>query len=160
MAITTPPFAPFTAPNELGSRFAASVQGVTPQVLVNTFSSISNQATTTMLGMAQYFTPINSTRVKWTCSGQAVPAATTAWNVYPSYGTGTAPTAGAATAVTQVTYGAGGTAPTGPGVAPFNFVVIISGLVPGTAYWFDLEEVFSVSTMGALTKVTSVIEEI
>ncbi len=150
----------FYAPNEIGANLAASENGTVQQISMTTFATLANQATTTMLGMATYFTPVNSTRVKWVVSGQATPAATTVWNVYPSYGTGTAPTAGAATAGTQLTYGAGGTAPTGPGVTPFSFTVIITGLVPGTKYWFDLEEVFSVSTMGNLTNVTSVIEEI
>src|SRR5208337_1203786 len=150
----------FYAPNEVGSRLAAAQNGTLPQLQQTVFSSITNQATTTMLGMAIYFTPINSTRVRWTLTGQAVPAATTVWNLYPSYGTGTAPSAGGATAGTQLTYGAGGTAPTGPGVASFSFDVVITGLTPGTTYWFDLEEVFSVSTMGALTKVTSLLVEV
>ena len=150
----------FYTPNEVGANLAAYGNGTLPQIQQTTFATISNQATTTMSGMAIYFTPQNSTRVKWVVTGQAVPAATTVWNLYPSYGTGTAPTAGAATAGTQLTYGAGGTAPTGPGIASFSFAVIFTGLTQGTTYWFDLEQVFSVSTMGALTKVTSIIEEI
>ena len=150
----------FYSPNEVGAVVAAYGNGTLPQIQQQTFATISNQATTTMSGMAIYFTPGSSSRVKWVVTGQAVPAATTVWNLYPSYGTGTAPTAGSATAGTQLTYGAGGTAPTGPGIASFAFAVIFTGLTPGTTYWFDLEQVFSVSTMGALTKVTSILEEI
>ncbi len=150
----------FTAPNELGGRFASSVGGITPQILQTTISSSSAVTTTQMQGLAVYFTPQVSTRVKLSITGQIAPAATTVWNVYPSYGTGTAPTNGSATAGTQLTYGAGGTAATGTQVDSFSTYNVITGLIVGTTYWFDLETVFSASTMGALTKMTIVLQEV
>jgi|SRR5208282_469067 len=150
----------FYAPNEVGAFLAAETNGQVPQILQTVIASSAAVTTTQMQGFAIYFVPINSTRVRWTVTGQIVPAATTVWNLYPSYGTGTAPSNGGATAGTQLTYGAGGTAPTGPGVASFSFDVVITGLSPGTQYWFDVENVFSTSTMGAITKITSLIVEI
>ena len=150
----------FFSPNEIGTFVAANVNGTLPQMAQTTVASSSAVATTQMQGLAVYFTPLNSTRVKLTITGQIAPAATTVWNVYPSYGTGTAPANAAATAGTQLTYGAGGTAATGTQVDSFSTCNIITGLVVGTQYWFDLETVFSVSTMGALTKLTIVIEEV
>ncbi len=150
----------FYSPNELGAFVAANTDGTLPQIQVTVGASSTAVASTQMQGLGLYFTPINSSRVKWSFTGQLAPAATTVWNLYPSYGTGTGPSNGGATAGTQLTYGAGGTAPTGPGVASFSFVVIFNGLSPGTTYWFDLENVFSVSTMGALTKWISVLEEV
>ena len=150
----------FFTPNEIGAALAAQQNGTLPQILITTGSSSAAVTTTQMQGLALYFTPLQSTRVKWAFTAQIAPAATTVWNVYPSYGTGTAPTNGAATAGTQLTYGAGGTAPTGTQVDPFNFVVVIEGLIPGTTYWFDLETVFTTSTMGAITKYTSILEEV
>jgi len=150
----------FIAPNELSSVVSQGIGGVFPQISQTTVASSSAVATTQMQGLAVYFTPLNSTRVKLTITGQIAPAATTVWNVYPSYGTGTAPANAAATAGTQLTYGAGGTAATGAQVDSFSTFNVISGLTVGTVYWFDLETVFSASTMGALTKLTIIVEEV
>jgi hypothetical protein len=150
----------FYTPNEIGAALAASQNGQVPQIQQVAIASSSAVATTQMQGLAIYFTPLNSSRVKLVITGQIAPAATTVWNVYPSYGTGTAPANAAATAGTQLTYGAGGTAATGTQVDSFSTYNVITGLSVGTTYWFDLETVFSVSTMGALTKLTIVIGEI
>ena len=151
---------PFVAPNELGQKFAQSIGGIVPQVLQTTVASVAAVgATTQMAGLAIYFTPLNSTRVKLLLTGTASSVNGTVWQLVPSYGTGTAPTINAATAGTQVQYGAKATSLTAAPV-PFTAVCIINGLTVGTKYWFDLEAVFTVSTMPLLTNITAVIEEI
>jgi len=70
----------FYAPNEVGAFFEAENNSTVPQILQTVIASSS------------------------AVTGHIVPAATTVWNLYPSYGTGTAPSNGGATAGTQLTY--------------------------------------------------------
>ena len=82
----------------------------------------------------------------WTFLSTSI-AATDAVQLKPSYGTGTAPTNGQATAGTQVGTGVNITLPTGPGTLPFWTECIITGLVLGTPVWFDLEAIFAAGTL-------------
>lgn len=97
--------------------------------------------TLVMMGMGSVFTitPVYSTRLKIEFVG-ALTMASAAQTIVAKvfFGTGTAPGNGAPQTGTQI---AGGTAwvSTGAGAAtPFANGGIITGLTPGTAYWFDI----------------------
>src|ERR1017187_6229156 len=151
----------FIAPNEIGQAFSQTISGVLPQIVQGSIASSAAVVTTQMQGLAIYFTPQSSTRVKLFINGQVVPAATTVWALVPCYGTGTAPTNAAAAAGTAVVgYGATGIAPTGTAGVSFATTSIITGLTPGTTYWFDLKNTFTASTMGVVSKLTYFIEEV
>ena len=81
-----------------------------------------------------------STRVLVAFSGTMANNTTSDATAYSiRYGTGTAPTSGAAASGTQIgpTYSSGGGANPNVGFVTTD-VGIITGLSPGTAYWFDL----------------------
>lgn len=93
------------------------------------------------LGSAARFTP-NSTgkiEINLTCEA-GVAGASTNVTAGPRYGTMTAPTNGAA--VTGTRFGLGADAlirpPTSSTVSMFACTDVITGLTPGTAYWFDV----------------------
>lgn len=62
------------------------------------------------------------------------------WTVHLRYGTGTAPINGAAQTGNQATavFSGGNAASSGVFQYPFTLRAVITGLVPGTAYWIDL----------------------
>jgi hypothetical protein len=151
---------PFVAPNEVGQRFAQSIGGIVPQILTTSIASAAAvSATTEMEGLGVYFTPLYSTRVKVFVTLTVAVINGTVWQLVPSYGTGTAPTASAALAGTQVGYGAKATSLTAAPMAA-STITVIGGLTQGVQYWFDLEAIFSVSTMPALSNITVIIEEV
>lgn len=93
------------------------------------------------LGGTCTLTPKYSSRVLVTFDGSIEMSGTSYANMQVRYGTGTAPINGAAVTGTQV----GGTPQVGASSVAdentfrmFGRSVIITGLAPGTAYWFDL----------------------
>jgi|GEM_PF-2774865 len=87
------------------------------------------------LGSACHLTPSYSGRVKIEFIGDAHTSTTTA-TIKVNFGTGTAPTNGASPTGTQV----GNSVTVGSSTdTPFANGGIITGLSPGTAYWFDID---------------------
>jgi parallel beta-helix repeat protein len=90
------------------------------------------------LGVTARFTPNSTGRIEinLTCA-VGVTAASTDVTVSPRYGTMTAPTNG--NAVTGTRFGLGADALIRPTTfSPFACTDVITGLSPGTAYWFDV----------------------
>src|SRR5208337_418940 len=115
-------------------------------------AAVTNVATTQMLGLSNVsstliLTPTYTGMVLFKIGGELTIAATDSVQLKPSYGTGTAPTNGQATAGTQVGTGVNITLPTGPGTLPFWTECIITSLVLGTPVWFDLEAIFAAGTL-------------
>lgn len=103
----------------------------------------TTSATGVMMGLGAtcHLTPTYSSRVKVEFIGSGFnTTASDGYTIKVYFGTSTAPTNGAATTGTQVGNGTGGTQPAGSGgfANPFSNSGIITGLTPGTAYWFDL----------------------
>ncbi|MDA9415712.1 hypothetical protein XH81_12790 [Bradyrhizobium sp. CCBAU 25360] len=100
------------------------------------------------LGATCKVTPATTGRVRFTIIGSVTnnntPKNTT---VAGRYGTGTAPSAGAALTGTSFNSGVVYTTPSGTAYAPFNIEGIISGLSVGTQVWYDA----SVATNDAAT---------
>lgn len=91
------------------------------------------------LGSTCTLTPVYSTRIRFAWSGvysNTNAGAGTGLRFY--YGTGSAPSNGAATTGTQVGPTWGVTCPTAGGTIPFSSPIIVTGLTPSTAYWFDI----------------------
>lgn len=94
-----------------------------------------------MMGLGSVFvlTPATSSRVIVHIQGQATNSASSGQvQINVRFGTGTAPTNGVALTGTS-TVANQTSAITGAGyVTPFHLGTVITGLTPGTAYWFDL----------------------
>lgn len=90
------------------------------------------------LGNNAKLTPLYSTRVYVVFTGNASVNAVASWNAIFKFGTGTAPVNGAAVTGTTVGPTIQGTASTANFPIMLSLPVIITGLTPGTAYWFDL----------------------
>lgn len=122
----------------------------------------------TMQGLAATVTPIKTGNVLVVITGTVVsPTGTAAGNgvkVQLSYGTGTAPTNGAALTGTQTGAVVQYTNPTTVTAAdvhiPFSATAVLTGLTLGVAYWLDLaaEAVATVSSMGVATLSTTAVE--
>ncbi len=104
----------------------------------STFNTSS--ATYVMAGMAKSFTPLGTGKIAITVSGTLYNTTAGQGATYRlRYGTGSAPSSGAAETGTAVgtarlitSVGAGGN-------VGFTIAEVLSGLTVGTAYWFDLE---------------------
>lgn len=99
------------------------------------------------LGTSCHITPIYSTRVKLEFFGNMTNSSNgNTSSTLAKFGTGTAPANGVAVTGTTVGTTIAGT----PGVSganyPFATGGIITGLTPGTAYWFDLDSFASAGT--------------
>jgi hypothetical protein len=104
------------------------------------------------LGTTCHLTPTYSGRIKVDFIGDVHSSGTTSTTtIKVFFGTGTAPANAAATTGTQVgnavTADEHGTANLN---APFNNSGIITGLTPGTAYWFDLNVAASGGNTGGV----------
>ena len=90
------------------------------------------------LGNNAKLTPLYSTRVHVTFQGYASVNAVGTWSAIFKFGTGTAPTNGAAVTGTTVGAQVNGTSSAAGFAIPLSMSVVITGLTPSTAYWFDL----------------------
>lgn len=103
-----------------------------------------------MLGLGATITPVKSTRVLVAITGIALNSTIgDGTNVQIAYGTGAAPSNGAAatgTAVGSVKHFVSSTAAGQQGIA---LMWVVTGLTAGTAYWFDLQ--FEAVTGGTAT---------
>jgi hypothetical protein len=92
--------------------------------------------TLVMMGLGCVITPNRSGKVLFVISGNVQNAnAGDGWNYQIRYGTGAAPGNGAALAGTAASALAPNIAPS---AVPFSTQGLVTGLTPGTAYWFDL----------------------
>jgi len=129
-----------------GTSSAASYKVPTVASTVGTSASPSGTTSTTyvMLGLGGSWkiTPTTYGNVRITINGQLNNGTTgDGINVIMAYGTGTAPTNGAALTGTTVGINTIFTDLTGllTNGVPFSKDYIITGLTAGTAYWFDLQ---------------------
>lgn len=106
--------------------------------------------TAKMMGLAFAFTPDSTGRVLVVFAGMCFnsTAIGSGTSITGKFGTGTAPVNGAASAGTTFGIQQRFIASTVAGKQGFTCMAIISGLVAGTAYWFDLE-VVAVTSGGA-----------
>lgn len=93
-----------------------------------------------MMGLGGVFkiTPVYSTRVHVTIFGVARSSVISTNTMQLYFGTGTAPTNGAAITGTALGSPQLATVPVASGSTPYSFMWILTGLTPGTAYWFDV----------------------
>lgn len=102
----------------------------------------TDTATGKMMGLGGTckITPVNSTRAYFSMEGSVSNGTNNDGGfVFLKYGTGTAPTNGAAVAGTSVAPGAPFfTVAAANQLLPFHIEGTVSGLTPGTQYWFDL----------------------
>lgn len=104
----------------------------------NPTGTTSSTAKMMGLGSTCTITPATTGRVQFNIIGTAENSTSgkvTAVQVY--YGTGTAPTNGAAATGTPIGNGVGSSVNLANYQTPFNVGELITGLSPGTAYWFD-----------------------
>jgi hypothetical protein len=104
-----------------------------------------------MMGLAGTITPLKSTIIKFEATG-AVNNGTANRGSFVGvrYGTGSAPTNGAATAGTLAGNGTFHNNAAASLTVPFTSLGIVTGLTVGTAYWYDL-------WLGSLTSGTSAV---
>jgi hypothetical protein len=130
---------------------ALALTNTSVQASLATFSSFSS--TTGVMagyGASCKLTPTYSGRVKVTFSGNGFnTTAGQRFSVRPSFGTGTAPVQGDAARGTIIGQGTDGTSAGASSFVPFSVGGIITGLTPGTNYWFDLD-VFVTSSAGSV----------
>jgi hypothetical protein len=105
----------------------------------------TTSATEKMMGLAGTITP-GGTKLDIDIEGIIASSGNQAWTLQIRYGTGTAPTNGAAVIGTAAGTKIGMTATI---TCPFALNAIISGLTPGTAYWIDVA--FSIAGGSTLT---------
>lgn len=131
-----------TYPNPTVATVPASALPLTNATLQGSVASTTAtvSASLVMMGMGTTckITPVYSGRVNLTFSGVFAAAAAVASALSVRYGTGTAPTNGAA-----ITGSAAGSTqnavPTSTQTTvPYSKTAVITGLTPGTAYWFDV----------------------
>lgn len=105
----------------------------------NPSGTTSTTAVMMGLGSTATLTPTFSGRVLLTICGSIANATSgDGATAQLSYGTGAAPANGVALTGTQVGNAAAFTAAAAAQKAPFSLTWCITGLTPGTAYWFDL----------------------
>lgn len=134
---------------------ASNALGIYTANLVNPTGTSS--ATIRMAGLAIPFTPTKSTRILISIGGMLTTLAAGTISTTLYYGTGAAPANAAAVTGAALT----------PTLNPalnnvsdcFNFTTIVSGLTLSTAYWFDLTQATTGSTL-TLTNLNVTIHEI
>lgn len=121
-------------------RYAFALTGATLQA-TPTSPSPTTSTTGVMMGLGSTctITPVNSTKVKFEIIGEInnnTASDSVTDRIY--YGTGAAPSNGAATTGTQIGNAQTYNAPIGGGYnVPFANGGIVTGLFPGVVYWFD-----------------------
>jgi hypothetical protein len=114
------------------------------------------------LGSTFHLTPAYAPRIKVTIYGQisnTTNGDAAVARIY--YGTGTAPTNGVAPTGTNSGFqqSVANNASNGGQFFPFSLSAIITGLTPGTAYWFDLDMIAISGGTASVQNVTAVLEE-
>ena len=91
-----------------------------------------------MMGLAQQFEPLFTGKMRLTMCGQIANTKRGDGVITQMrYGTGTAPTNGAALTGIAIGTGIVGTSAIGNALMPFCHDIIVAGLTPRTVYWFD-----------------------
>lgn len=141
-----------------------STAGQTLSAAGGTPTGSSSTSTYTMQGLGSTWklTPSYSSRVLISLSGYATnTVATDGGAIVLYYGTGTAPANAATVTGTQASAAAQFfTAATASAYVPFNITVVITGLTPTTAYWFDAALHALVAGTASLGNLTCVAMEI
>jgi hypothetical protein len=145
VAGNNPVWSPFTLPVQTFASTVVTVVGA-PTIFGTSAANAGTTSTAAyvMLGLGSTwgFTPIQYTSARVTINGQLVNTTTgDGINVIIAFGTGTPPANGAAATGTTVGVNTIFTDLTGltTNGAPFSKHAIITGLTPGTFYWFDLQ---------------------
>lgn len=123
-------------PAQLNSIPSLSAPGSAHATPANPTGNASGTLVMMGLGSSCVITPNRSGKVLFIISGNAQNAnSVDGWTYQIRYGTGAAPSNGAAvagTAASQLTPNIA------PSAVPFSTQALVTGLTPGTAYWFDL----------------------
>lgn len=130
-----------TAANYAAMRTLLSVESIDEAAVYNSYSNGPTGTNTAnpgvMMGLAGSITPAKSSRVRFVISASMLGGSNGSCVVGCRYGTGTAPVNGAAATGTLIS-GLRTIGLTAGLYQPVNVGGIITGLTPGTAYWFDL----------------------
>lgn len=115
----------------------------------------TTSATAVMMGLAGTITPTTGIRAHFAAMGQmANSVISDGATVQLRYGTGTAPTNGAAVTGTQVGAAQTMTSLVAAMRSGFSIGGSVSGLAPGTAYWFDIAILAVTAGTATVTGVT------
>lgn len=155
------------APSEISLHASLAFSGTTLKMALtnatlqtspgNPASTGSGTAVMMGLGATCTITPVFGTRVLLDFQGYLTNnAANTASTAQARFGTGSAPANGAAASGTAVGSAIVAQASAANSIAPFKAGGIITGLTPGTAYWFDLSlfTLIAGSTAAAMVNVS------
>lgn len=116
---------------------------LTNATLLGTVTSTTGttSATQVMMGLGATctITPVYSSRVHLTISGDMLAASAVLGSLTVMYGTGTAPANGAASTGTVIGTVLASVPDAVATQLPFSRTVIITGLTPATAYWLDMK---------------------
>jgi hypothetical protein len=117
--------------------------------------TLTTSATAVMMGCAGTITPLQSTRLLVTISGQmANSVAGSGAKVEFRYGTGTKPVNGAAASGTVIGIAQEAVSVSAGQKSGFSVTGIITGLTPGTAYWLDASLLALTNGNATITGVT------
>jgi len=133
----------------------------TTQGSVTAPTGTSNTTTGVMMGLGTVckITPVYSTRVQIILvANLSNSSSAVITEPFLKFGTGTAPTNGAATSGTSIGSAHDYTTSAASSLAPVTLTGIVTGLTPGTAYWFDTSLKVSAGT-GAISQVDCSIME-
>lgn len=128
---------------------------------LNPSSTVSTSGVMTGIGGTCTLTPVYSSRVRITMNG-FLSNSTSGFlsSLQMAYGAGTAPTSGSSIVGTAVGSNIFYTTSANGSLSPFSLTCIITGLTPGTAYWFDLILATSNGATAAIVRnITAAIEE-
>lgn len=140
-------------------------QLIRPALPANAYTTPSNPGATTsttavMMGLAGAITPNATGQVKiWINGNGSNASATDDFIVQIRYGTGTAPTNGAALTGTGLGGNIQGTCTDANDFIPFCLVGMVSGLTVGTAYWVDVSLASGVGGSATLEGISMLLEE-
>ena len=144
--------------------YAGTMYGDRRLTRTGPFNPASTTSTTlVMAGIGQTFTPSFTGKVYVRFLGTSTTAtASVICSVQGQYGTGGAPANGAAVTGTAFTQGTLALKPAIAGsTVPFEISDVITGLTPGTAYWFDLSlSTGNVADAASVASVICYVEEI
>jgi hypothetical protein len=131
---------------------AQSLTNVTFQSNVTTPTSTTSTSGVMMgMGATCHITPSYSGRIKFEIVGALQNSVIGTTTAILKFGTGAAPANGAAATGTSLGNNVSGTSGVAAADAPFIAPGIITGLTPGTAYWFDLLLLVSGGTGAVIT---------